>query len=132
MRYTVTADRGSDPRVWVLQCVEVPGAISETRRLSEARELMVEAIAFAADIDEREVEIDLRPILPDGLGERVREAQGANRQLQSAQRATASRMRAAIAALDQQGLTGADMAVILDVSPQRVSQLRHEAARLVS
>lgn len=66
MRYTVTATRGSGP-VWVFQCVEHPGAISEGRRLSDARRA-------AADL------------------------------------------RAA-------GLTGADTAQVLGVSPQRVSQL---------
>jgi len=50
MRFTVTAERGAGP-VWVLQCVEHPGAISQTIRLAAADQLMAEAIGFVADVD---------------------------------------------------------------------------------
>src|SRR5680860_1570160 len=58
MRYTVTAERGAGP-VWVFQCVEHPGAISESKRLSEAATLMPEAIAFVAGVAESDVEVEV-------------------------------------------------------------------------
>lgn len=123
MKYTVTAERGRDPRVWVLQCQEVPGAISQTRRLAEAPALMREAISFVADIDEQHIDIDVVPRLPRDLMTEVRQAKGAIRQLASAQTATARMSRKAAADLKGAGLTGADIGAVLGVSPQRVSQL---------
>lgn len=57
--YTVTAERGADPSVWVLQCVEHPGAVSQTRDLADAPELMREAIAWVAGVDEGDVEVEV-------------------------------------------------------------------------
>lgn len=56
MRYTVTAERGTG-EVWVFQCVEYPGAISQARSLSAAPGLMREAIAFVAEVDPDEVDV---------------------------------------------------------------------------
>lgn len=58
MRYTVRAERGAGP-VWVFQCVEFPGALSEGRRLIDAYRLMPEAIAFVAGVDESDVQVEL-------------------------------------------------------------------------
>lgn len=127
MRYTVSAERGRDPRVWVLQCVEVPGAISETRRLTEAPDLMREAIAFVAEVDESDVEVDISPVLPSHVTQQIGQARGAIRNLAVVQADTARQSREAVAALLAIGLTGADTAAVLGISPQRVSQLRADA-----
>lgn len=121
--YTVTAERGTDPKVWVLQCAEHPGAISQTRRLSEAPRLMRETIAWVAGVSEAEVEIQLRPALPEGLWSEVEAARQAVANLAEQQRETAALSRAAAAHLLEAGLSGADAAKVLGVSPQRVSQL---------
>lgn len=65
--YTVTAERGADRGVWVFQCKEHPGAISQSRRRSDAAGLMSEAIAFVAEVDPDTVEIDLVQVPPAGL-----------------------------------------------------------------
>jgi len=59
-KYTVEADRGK--RVWVLQAVEAPGAISEVEDLSQAAEYMREAISFVTGEPESSITIDLVPI----------------------------------------------------------------------
>lgn len=64
--YTVTAERGSS-NVWVFQCREFPGAISEGKTLASAYDLMPEAIAFVAEVDEASVEIDLVPDRPQDV-----------------------------------------------------------------
>jgi predicted RNase H-like HicB family nuclease len=122
-RYTVTAEPGSRPGVWVFQCREFPGAISQSRRLADAPMLMREAIAFVAEVEESAVEIDLVPTLPAELEVEVRQAREAVHDLEQRQRAVAELSRRAARDLLNAGLTGADTAVVLGVSPQRVSQL---------
>lgn len=122
-RYTVTAERGANPGWWVFQCKDAPGAISQSRRLSDAVDLMTEAIAWVAEIDPATVEIDLVPALPYGLADEVRAARDAVRESDERQREAAARSRAAARRLREAGLSGADTAVVLGVSPQRVSQL---------
>lgn len=122
MKYTVTAERGRSG-VWVLQCVEVPGAISEARSLSSAPDLMREAIAFVADVDESDVEIVLDPVLPERVAAEAAEARRAVAELAEVQRRTAELSRAAVRDMVNAGLSGRDVSVVLDISPQRVSQL---------
>lgn len=124
MRYTVTAERGDGP-VWVFQCKEQPGAISESRRLRDAPVLMQEAIAFVADVDESEVEIDLELVLPDSVSVEVSQAREAVRELMERQATVAALSRRAVRHLSEAGVSGADIAIALGVSPQRVSQLLH-------
>lgn len=121
-RYTVTAERGKGP-VWVFQSQEFPGAISQARRLSDGRRLMREAIAFVAEVDEDSIEIVLVPALPEGLADEVSAAREAVQALRQQQREAAALSRRAARRLHDAGLTGADTAVVLGVSPQRVSQL---------
>jgi len=121
--YTVTAERGRSGR-WLLQCVEFPGAISESRGLDAAPDLMREAIAFVAEVAPEEVEIRLVPALPERVGDQVAAAREAVDQLASMQRETAELSRLAVRALVEEcGLSGRDAAAVLGVSPQRVSQL---------
>lgn len=60
-RYTVTAEKiGS---WWSLQCVEVPGAISQVKRLTDAS-IIAEAIAYVAEVSEASVKLTVQPVLP--------------------------------------------------------------------
>lgn len=121
--YTVTAQRGEGP-VWVFQCVEYPGAISQSRRLLGYQDLMREAISFVAEVDPADVEIDLRVELPDAIAERVRHARDLIGELDGMQRRVAAESRdVAKDLVKREHLSGADAAVVLGVSQQRVSQL---------
>lgn len=122
MRYTVTAERGAR-RGWVFQCVEFPGAISEANRLSAAPALMRELIGFVADVSESDIEIDVRPVLPADLLSEIQRARAAVAALEHTQHEAAALSRAAVRDLKTAGLSGADMAEVLGISPQRVSQL---------
>lgn len=122
-RYTVTATPGSITGMWVFQCAEFPGAISQSRRLADAASLMAEAIGFVAGVDPSTVEIDLVPELPAGLRDEVRAAREAVRELAERQRDVAELSRRVAKDLRNAGLSGADTAVVLGVSAQRVSQL---------
>lgn len=127
MRYTVTAERGAG-QVWVFQCKEYPGAISESRRLSDVFRLMPEAIAYVADVDENDVEIVLVPVLPQPVADQVEHARAAVETLAQHQLEAGRLSREAANRLVHFcGLTGTDTATILGVSPQRVSQLISDA-----
>lgn len=122
--YTVEAERGARGG-WVFQCVEAPGAISESRRLADAEPLMREMISFVAEVPEESVEIRLVPKLPGAVSEHVMQAREAVRSLEETQRQVAELSRRVVRELKEAGLTGADTATVLGVSPQRVSQLMH-------
>lgn len=120
-RYTVTAERGR--RWWVLQCVEHPGAISEVARLDQAPTAMREAIAFVAQVDPSDVEVDLRPVVPDAVGSHVRAAARLREEAHRANREAAAEARAAARVLRDAGLSVRDVGTVLGVSHQRAHQL---------
>lgn len=121
MRFTSTAVK--DGRIWRVQCDQYPSAMSLVTRLADAAVHQQEAIAFIARMPQEEVDVDVRPQLPDGLDALVAEARSAVRGAEAAQRDAARMSRDAVAALKAAGLSGADVSVVLGVSPQRVSQL---------
>ncbi len=121
--YTVTAERGRIPQMWVFQCAEFPGAVSQSRRLADAPLLMREAIAFVSGEPAEDIEVAVVPVLPDEMAAQVREARAAVARLADQQRETADLSRSAARSLVGAGMTRADAAVVLGVSPQRVSQL---------
>lgn len=126
-RFTVTAEQGRTPGIWIFQCREFPGAISQSKRLRDAVPLMTEAIAFVAQIDPEAVEIVVVPQLPHDLDSEVRAAKEAVRDLQEQQATAAQLSRRAARRLREAGLTGSDAAVVLGISPQRVSQLLRDS-----
>ncbi|MEJ7648714.1 MAG: hypothetical protein WKF57_06745 [Nakamurella sp.] len=122
----MTAERGATQGVWVFQCVEHPGAISQGRRLGEWESLMGETVAFVAGTPVGSFELALEVKLADGIRDLMREARTAIDSLVAAQIQTAeASRRAARALVDDAHLTGAEAAVVLGISPQRVSQLVH-------
>jgi predicted RNase H-like HicB family nuclease len=56
-RFTMTATRVGD--WWALECLEVPGALTQVRDLAEAESMMREAIAFVAEVPEDSFEVVL-------------------------------------------------------------------------
>lgn len=124
--YTVEAERGKRGG-WVFQCVEHPGAISESRRLGDAEPLMKEIISFVAGVPEDSISIRLVPKLPEMLSTEIRRARDAAKEVQRVQTLAAKLSRKAVEDLRKLGLTGRDVATVLGVSPQRISQLMRGA-----
>lgn len=60
-RYTVIAEKSGT--WWSLQCVEVPGAMSQVKSLDDAHTI-AEAIAFVAEVPETEINLTIQPVLP--------------------------------------------------------------------
>lgn len=122
--YTVTAERGQ--RHWVLQCVEVPGAISEVTRLDQA-DVIKEAIAWVADVPEDSIEIVLQPVLPEAARVHMTHAEELRRASAEANRRAAEEARAAALGLADAGLSVRDIGSVMGVSHQRAQQLVTEA-----
>ncbi len=67
--------------------------------------------------------VDITPEIGGGLDEQTRAAREAVTAAEQAQRQAAAQSRDAAMRLHRAGLTGRDIAAVLHVSPQRVSQL---------
>ena len=114
--YTVQAEKRDG--WWLLTSADAPGAVSQVRSLGQAETHAREAIAFVMDVDQADVDVKVVPSLSE-----VRAAKESNRKMEDLQRATAEMSREAVAELLAAGFKGTEVAVVLEVSPQRVSQL---------
>jgi Ser-tRNA(Ala) deacylase AlaX len=127
--YTVQATR--EGKWWSLQCIEVPGAISQVSRLDQAADTIREAIAWVADVPEESIEITVTPILPESVLEHL--AAAARLRAESARLNTqaAEQTRAAVGELHtSQHLTYREIGAALGISHQRASQLAAESKQL--
>jgi DNA-directed RNA polymerase specialized sigma subunit len=98
--------------------------VTQSRSLHSASRIAREYISLAKGIsDESTIEVEIRPHIDDALGDEVIAARKAVHELAERQREVAALSRAAAKNLALSGLSGADIAVVLEVSPQRVSQL---------
>lgn len=118
-RYTATATRS--PGGWTLTVDDVGTTTSRTLRSAPGK---VQAlVAEHQGLDPESVAVDVLPRLGEALAAQVRGAREAVKELEARQRAVAEQSRAVAAALKASGLSGYDVASVLGVSPQRVSQL---------
>ncbi|MDR0945908.1 MAG: hypothetical protein LBM66_07090 [Bifidobacteriaceae bacterium] len=118
--YTVTAERSG--RWWALQCREVPGAISQVRRLNQADEIK-EAIAFVAGVPEADVEIAVIPRIPAEAQRHLDRARELRKEADTARHESALETRMAARKLANDGLTMREIGQVLGVSHQRAAQL---------
>ena len=109
-------------RWWI---VDVDGVgTTQARNLVEAREMARSLIAVMLDLPEDEIDVSVSVALDPQLQADVERARAAIIELEGKQREVAAASRKAARDLvESAGLTGRDAAVVLGVSPQRVSQL---------
>jgi len=118
--YRATAHR--EGRWWV---VEVDGlGVTQGRSLAEARYMAEDYVITVLDLaDNTDVEIDFHVRLDDQLEADVRDVKERIARLTEEQQAVGARSRNTVNELKDAGLSGRDIAEVLGVSPQRVSQL---------
>lgn len=118
--YTVHAKRWAHG--WELHIEGV--GVTQSRSLAKARETVRDYIETLTDTD---LGPDDRIMLRDDdlgdLNAEIEQVRNLTREAEEMQRRSADRARALAQELRRQGLSGAESAVVLDVSPQRVSQL---------
>ena len=118
--YTVNARRWEHG--WELH-VEGVG-VTQSKSLHSASRIAREYISLVRSInDESTIDVEIRPHIDNALGDEVIAARKAVHELGERQREVAALSRTAARDLAASGLSGADIAVVLEVSPQRVSQL---------
>ena len=98
--------------------------VTQSKSLHSAARMAREYISLVEGIsDESTIDVEILPKIDAALGQEVVAARKAVHELGERQREVAALSRAAAKDLAESGLSGADIAVVLDVSPQRVSQL---------
>jgi hypothetical protein len=124
----VTAFRVQAQRVerwWMLTSVDAPGAVSQVRSLAQAETTIREAIAFVQGIPEGAFTVTVEPLLAPEHQHELTRARDAMADAEHAMAAAAEQSRELVRVLSQDaGMTGSDIAAVLNVSKQRVSQLR--------
>ena len=117
--YTVRAKRWA--RGWELHIDGV--GVTQSHTLHDAEAMARDYIMLDTDEPEGSFCVAIVPEIGGGLDEKTRAARTAVAEADQAQRQAAARSRQAARDLRQAGLSGRDIAVVLKVSPQRVSQL---------
>jgi DNA-directed RNA polymerase specialized sigma24 family protein len=122
--YTATATR--EGRYWV---IDVKGVgVTQARNLREAHVMAADLISAVRDIPATQVNVSIAADLEPEIARQVAETKKALAAFDKAQRDIARQQRSVVARLRGAGLTGADTAAVLGVSPQRVSQLAPKRA----
>lgn len=127
MKVTAQARRSGD--WWAITVPEVEGVFSQARRLDQVALQAADAVATMLDIEPADVEVT---VVPDVANEATAAAVAAA--LEASQAATAaaavasSSTRAAVARLQGAGYSTRDVAALLGISHQRVSQLAATSA----
>lgn len=117
--YTVRAKRWA--RGWELH-IEGLG-VTQSHTLRDAEMMARDYIELDTGAAPESFAVAITPEIGDGLDALAREAREATTAADRAQRDAAVRARDVARRLREAGLNGRDIARVLDVSPQRVSQL---------
>jgi DNA-directed RNA polymerase specialized sigma24 family protein len=103
--------------------------VTQSRNLDGAEEMVRDYIETLTDHDTADDAVVIRPEVGGGLDEAADAAREAIAEAEQALRAAAARSRQVARQLRQEGLSGRDIAAILHVSAQRVSQLLKSRVR---
>ena len=108
---------------WAIEVPEVVGVYSQAKRLDQVPRITADAVATMLDIEPDDVEVSIKPRLREEVRKDVDEAIRLSREAEQAQAAASTQMRRAVVDAIKEGLTVRDIATLLEISPQRVSQL---------
>jgi DNA-directed RNA polymerase specialized sigma24 family protein len=117
--YTVRAKRWKHG--WELHIDGV--GVTQSRNLAGAEQMVRDYIETLSDRDTSGDSVVIRPEIGGGLDEAAQAAREAIADAEQALRAAAARSRQVAHRLKLEGLSGRDIAAILHISAQRVSQL---------
>jgi DNA-directed RNA polymerase specialized sigma24 family protein len=117
--YTVRAKRWKHG--WELHIDGV--GVTQSRNLDGAEQMVRDYIEALTDRDTSDDAVIIQPEVGGGLDEAAEAARAAVTEAEHALRAAAARNRQVAQRLRREGLSGRDIAAILHVSAQRVSQL---------
>jgi CRP-like cAMP-binding protein len=101
--------------------------VTQSHTLRDAERIARDYIALDTGTDPGSINVEITPEIGGELGEKTAAARRAVAEAEDARRAAAVRSRDAARELLVAGLSGRDIAAVLQVSPQRVSQLLNDA-----
>lgn len=122
MDVTAVCTRSGD--WWAVTVPEVEGGFTQARRLDQVPEMVADLVHLATGTPAEEVRVRIQPHLEDEAALSLWEEAALTQELARQRQEEASRLaRKAVAQMRDQGLSVRDVAALLHVSPQRVSQL---------
>jgi predicted RNase H-like HicB family nuclease len=119
--YTVSAQR--DGRWWFVRVAEVPGAITQARRLDQVEAMAREVVSLLLEVAPDSFDLTVQPVVPDEVRAELARARELQRTAARTQTEAAALVRDVARRLRAQGMTVADVCAVLGVSIQRASQL---------
>ncbi|MDA8284240.1 MAG: type II toxin-antitoxin system HicB family antitoxin [Actinomycetota bacterium] len=121
-RYTARAEW--DPTGWwVVTIPEVPGAITQARRLDQVPKDAGEVLKLMGKGRPNQYELRVEAHYPGEHGALAERAAGLHRQAENLDQVARDAVRAAVAALRSDGLTLRDTASLVGISYQRAQQI---------
>ena len=120
-RYTATARRSGG--WWMVQCDQLPGALSQVRSLAKAADVHREAIAFVSGQAADEIDVDVHAELAPDLAAELEVAEKLAEAARDSLDAASRKRRDVARQLAQQGVTMRDIGTLFGVSHQRAQQL---------
>jgi predicted RNase H-like HicB family nuclease len=120
--YTAIARRSGD--WWAITVPELKGVHTQVKRLDRAAIVAREAIALFLDVPISSISVNLRPDVPPVVTAALRAREKADEAEDSAAAATRLAARRLIA----DGMTVREVAQLLKLSPQRISQIARVSA----
>ncbi|MCW2834814.1 MAG: family transcriptional regulator [Nocardioides sp.] len=126
MKVTAKVQRSGD--WWAIEVPEIEGVFTQAKRLDQVADTVTDAVRTILDLDgSAAIEVEVLPEIDDALKRMVDQAVLASAQASAAQDEASKATRHAVAVLRDQGLPVRDVAELLHVSHQRVSQLSKPA-----
>ncbi len=121
---TYTARAEWDPTGWwVVTIPEVPGAITQARRLDQVPKDAGEVLKLMGKGNPDQYVLRVEPHYPGDHGTLAKRAAGLRRQAEDLDHAAGDAVRVAVAALRSDGLTLRDTAALIGISYQRAQQI---------
>ena len=113
---TSASPRGGDSRIT---------AVGQARNVKDIQAAAVDLAAAWLDVDESDIAVNVTIEIPEAAAELFAQAKKNEETAREAVSEAARQLREAVRTLTADGLSQADAARILDLSPQRISQLIH-------
>ncbi len=117
--YEVVAKRWR--RGWELHVTGI--GVTQSRSLADAEAMVRDYVSLDLDVPEDSFDVRITPEVGNGVDQKVKQIQEEVDAAAQAQRRAAEGSRALVSELKGLGLSGKDMAAVLGITPQRVSQL---------
>jgi len=131
--YTVVAER-DEAGWWAVRVLELPGVLTQARRLDQVEKFAREAIDLAVSVGHApkgKYTVQIDPRVP-GFGDDLAAVRAVRVDAERLQNEAAERTRVIARRLAQRGLTVRDIGAALGVSHQRAAQLVGKGSALTS